>query len=620
MTVAAPLAGLFGLVVPAIVALYLLKVRRRQVPLSSTLLWRRAVRDRQAAVPWQRLRPSWLLVLQVLAAALVVAALVRPALASAPALVGHTIVVIDASEPMQATDVPPSRFAVAQADALHLVSRLGPHSAMTIIALDDRPRVLASATGDRAVLRRAVEGLRVTSGGADLQGALELAASVAGTGASTRAVVLSDGITEPLVDPLTLPFTVQYRPIGATGENLAVTSLSPPERPGQEAVVHVQSFGRLRHSTTVELWADGRLVDARSVKIGPGASTEVSFAVPAGAGELSASLSPHDALAVDDTAAAVVRSPRPVRVVLVTRGDVFLSSALQLRPGVRLTTEAPGSYHADPAADLWVFDGFLPPVLPAAPYLLVDPPPDARLGVGRAVSPGRLAPAAPGDPLLSDVDLSDVHVARSADLRGSSFGRAVVTSDAGPLLLVRDGSPPAALVGFDLHHSDLVLRAAFPILVANLSRFLVPELVPSPSQEPGTPVEISAGPRATRVTVTRPDGAVTVLRKGGRPSGDAAASLLDTDTSEVGLYRVAVSEANGSTERSALVVNGFDPARSAIAPRARLDLAGSSQAALRAAGPVHGRAPPVSRDLWPLAVILALLVLSGEWVVFHRGA
>ncbi|MEX0626142.1 MAG: BatA domain-containing protein, partial [Chloroflexota bacterium] len=74
----APLA-LIGLVsLPIIVAYYMLRLRRRDVPVGSTFLWQQLVRDVEANAPWQRLRFSWLLIVQLLVAALVVAAAARP--------------------------------------------------------------------------------------------------------------------------------------------------------------------------------------------------------------------------------------------------------------------------------------------------------------------------------------------------------------------------------------------------------------------------------------------------------------------------------------------------------------------------------------------------------------
>ena len=59
----APMTGLVAAAasVPLLLLLYFLKLRRRQVTVSSTLLWRRAVHDLQVNAPFQRLRRNLLL-------------------------------------------------------------------------------------------------------------------------------------------------------------------------------------------------------------------------------------------------------------------------------------------------------------------------------------------------------------------------------------------------------------------------------------------------------------------------------------------------------------------------------------------------------------------------------
>src|SRR5206468_11560314 len=107
MTFLAPAAAMLALTIPAIVALYFLKIRRPTRIVPALHLWPNQIRDRQANVPWQRLRPSWLLFLQLLAAAVLVAAALQPALPAGAALARHSLVLVDASASMQATDLTP---------------------------------------------------------------------------------------------------------------------------------------------------------------------------------------------------------------------------------------------------------------------------------------------------------------------------------------------------------------------------------------------------------------------------------------------------------------------------------------------------------------------------------
>lgn len=62
----------------AIVALYILRLRRRRVEVPAVLLWTQVLQDFQANAPWQRLRKHWLLLVQLLAALLLVLGVAQP--------------------------------------------------------------------------------------------------------------------------------------------------------------------------------------------------------------------------------------------------------------------------------------------------------------------------------------------------------------------------------------------------------------------------------------------------------------------------------------------------------------------------------------------------------------
>ena len=83
MPFAAPLALLGLAFLPLIVAFWMLKLRRTERTVSSTLLWQRFGEDLQANAPWQRLRRSFLLLLQLLLVVLLAIAR-RAALRGAP--------------------------------------------------------------------------------------------------------------------------------------------------------------------------------------------------------------------------------------------------------------------------------------------------------------------------------------------------------------------------------------------------------------------------------------------------------------------------------------------------------------------------------------------------------
>jgi Ca-activated chloride channel homolog len=607
MTFLAPLAGVLAITLPVIVALYFLRIRRPTRIVPALHLWPDQIRDRQANVPWQRLRPSWLLLLQLLVAAFLVAAAVEPALSATARFAPHSIVLLDASASMQARDVQPSRLGEAQRQIGAMIDELGPEDRMTLIVIGPTPRIVASATGDRDGLRRSLDSVRPSNGPADLSSALALAAGLVRVGEDARAYLFGDGIVEPLEARFAdgLPFPVEYHRIGVSGENVGLTSLVV--RAGAQSragFLRVQNFGQQPRTFSLDWRSDGGLLDVRQITLAAGQAQDLVLPVSAQASTVTARIDAHDFFALDDSVTAIAHTPRTLRVQLVTTGNVFMEQALRLRSDFQVDVVAPTAYRGANAYAMTVFDRFSPPVLPDGPFVMIDPPAGTPLAGGAGIGVGRVRAADAGDPLLNNVSLQDVHVARSQDLSASTFGRPLITTLQTPLVLVRDQPFRQVLVGFDIHDSDFPLRIGFPILVQNLSEWLLPPSVPARSFHPDEQVTIVPEPGASSVAITRPDGS--------RRSIAVASITTFTETDLTGVYTVD-QVVNGKPERSWFAVNLFSDSTSQLKPADRLTLPPTRTFAVGQA------AHPGLLQIWPWLALVALGVLIAEWLAFHRG-
>jgi Ca-activated chloride channel family protein len=625
----------FGLaaLLPVIVALYFLKLRREERTVSSVYLWQEMVRDIAANAPWQRLRPSWLLLLQLLFLAALIVALARPFVWTMAAQGDHLIFVIDSSASMAATDVAPTRLGAAAQQARRLAGELGADVPVTLISAGQETRVLLSDSRDRQRLGQALEGLRPGLGGADMTTALELAAAI-GTGEpEAQIVVLSDGGVA-LPDRLDSAAKMRYVPIGTSRENQAISAFSLD--PGHTGFVRVTNYGRQPVARRLLIYGysdgalgnqDGQLLTVRDVALGGGESAGFTLPdLPLEVVALQARLEGEDDLALDDRAWAVAPLVSGAQIQVVGPGNRFLETALTLLPGVEVTQISLEDYEAGWEAEeppeetarwLTIFDG----VLPAEGHY----PPGALLFVGplRATEffsvTGTLAtpvarPASADESLLRYVDLRDLVVQRAARLALPAWAWPVVVAegvdnDNPPLLVAGElEGRRLAVLAFDLRASDLPLRVGFPLLLNNLVNWLVPGTSGSlPATVPaGQPLTILAPPQVEAILVTGPDGASREL-----PIEGGTARFEDADAP--GVYQVTWAAEGQRWPLGRFAVNASTPLESDIAPREQLPVAGVEGQALAANQPVR-------REWWTVVAWAALVLLMLEWLVQYRGA
>jgi Ca-activated chloride channel homolog len=179
MGMLAPLA-LLGLVfVPLIVAFYMLRLRRPQHAVSSTYLWTKLVRDVEANAPWQRLRRSLLLLLQLLLAVILAVLVARPFTERPAALARDLVLVIDTSASMAATDVFPDRLTAAKRAATEAIANLPADGKVSVIAAGETAQLVANEATDRSRIARAIQSVGQSVAAGDMTDALRLAGKLA---------------------------------------------------------------------------------------------------------------------------------------------------------------------------------------------------------------------------------------------------------------------------------------------------------------------------------------------------------------------------------------------------------------------------------------------------------
>lgn len=621
-----PLALIGLMSLPVIVAFYMLRLRRRDVQVGSTFLWQQLVRDVEANAPWQRLRFSWLLILQLLIAGLVVAAAARPFGVTRSDLAANVVLILDASASMAARDAGEDRMEEARQRAREVVERLPEGGRITVVFAADSANVLVSESGDREAALEAIDGIEATQLPGDLTDAFALASALSARHSESTVVVVTDASGDRLPEVgVGAPVLVEL--VGTGDDNQAIAALSATRAAGGTTIdlfVAATNPSAAPATRRLEVYADGELVDARDLALPAGQRSEALIStVPSGAAVVEARLAGEDALPVDDRAFAVVPPQTTVPALVVGPGNEFLENALALLPRLELFAVGEAGYEdalaeADEAGapyGLIVFDGVLPAEPPAVPALYLDPGADGPYGTveGRIDGPVIERPD-PDDPLLRFVDLSTVHVGRSRNIEPAADLRAVVSTPAGaPLIGVgEDRGRRIGLIAFDLRESDLPLQVAFPLLVSNLVEHLLPAgdgVIPS-SMRLGQPVTGRVDPaiRQVRVTTTDTRGVVYPVR-------DGQLSLPGADT--VGfrdIFAVSGDPALDGMRIGQTAINLFSADESDIAPGDPMRIVDMG----RVPDGGDGSSRPARSEWWSPLALAALALLAVEWLLFHR--
>ncbi len=596
MSFLAPAAlGLAALALPLIV-LYMLRTRRHRRRVSSVMLWERAGVAVTSAVPWQRLEVTPLLIAQLLALALFVLLLARPFVREASLLGPHTVFVIDTSGSMAMAD----RLESAKHRALGLLEDASDANIVSIVEAGPRPRVLAALARDPAALRETVEELEPGGGLEDLDAALSLARSLATPDRPTRILLFSDGGV-PELSTLEEPVLgAEHLLFGQRRDNLAISAFSgESSEDGRTRIfLEVSNYGETDRNVRVDVQAGDRPAVTTELSVRAGGRARDGFRMEVDPGQtVTATLRDEDGgaledgLPLDDVGFLVITAGVSRGVAVVGEGSVFLDALIASSPGF-----APA---AGETPDLLIVDGGTAADLPAPAWLIRPSPPPPGVIVTGSVQNTAASFQRPGDPLLDDVDLSELAIGEADVVEAPGWLPLVKAGDVPLILLGEVGGRRAVYFTFDLTQSNLPVQVAFPVLGSRLLAWLAGGEGSAMDSEPaGIPIPLTP-PDGWTATVTLPSGEVRT------PPGDA---VLFDDTRVPGVYRVDYQAVDGTSRPGPIAVRHFVAAESAGMSR-RIEMT-----PITVGG---GESTSLVREWAPILLMILLALLLLEWWIGH---
>lgn len=631
---------------PALVALYFLKLKRKSVVTSSTLLWKRSLEDVRANAPFQKLRRSWLLLLQLLVLTGLILAAWQPRLSSTGAGGRSLIVLVDTSASTAAREKEGIRLDLMKEEALRLVDGMGSSDRMALLSFSSRTTLLEPLTNDKTALRNAIGAMEGTVLPTQIDQALLVAQSMAEAIEDCEVHVLGDGCYGDLstLPPEVKRLKMTFVSRGTALENVGITELDVRrsfEGAGRtEVFALVENLGKTPARRVVSFTVAGDLKDAREIEIAPSGSAPVVFdATSVGSGVAMVSIDGTDALEADDRAWVLLAPRRVHSVLFVGKSNPWVELALGSSDGIThrrmdesgfleiLRSRSGVDLEESLAADVLVFDRCsftspenagpaAPPLLPALPALFIACQPPGP--PSWETEPRQLPVVVDWDrthPVNRFLVFADLRIEESLVFRAGAPHHSLVDSDVGCIIgTVRTHSPGRAplssiLMGFDILKSNWPLgHYSFPIFFSNAIAWLG---------------DISGGERAARYLAG--EALVYHPERGRSLSGSVEASFVAPS----GKVLPAAREEGGALVLGSADEMGVYEARSGGEVLAKFPVAllKSAESRLEPSSSIQfgdfsmevkAGIKPQARDLWKWFALAALAILLVEWCVYHR--
>lgn len=608
MNFLAPSAFVLAATLPVVVIFYLLKRKRVVQLVPSTMLWQKFLAETQASAPFQRLRHNWLLLIQLLLLLIAILALARPYFAGTSKGGRIIVAILDGSASMQSTDETPSRFEKSRKQALQLVESLHPEDKMVVLLASGNTEVKQSPTGEKAALRRAIEGSRPSDSPTRLNEAIKLAETLIQNNVKAEIHLFSDGATDSLADFQNKELPMVFHAVGTRHVNVGIVNLdvrSNPDNPAQRAIfTTILNASTNEQQVQAELVFEGQVVGVKTLALKPKESSpQVFVAEQPRDGVFTLKIDAKDDLAVDNSASIVSVLPQPTKVLLVTGGNRFLEKALRAIPTVemakvdRLTDDAEGF-------DLVILDNVLPLTWPKPNTIAINLGHTNLFASWNKIDGPPIVDWRSSHSLLRFVNFDNVQIAEALSVQSPPWAISLVDSPNTPLLLAGELKRQRVVwIGFDTLQSTWPLRISFPIFIANAVEWLNPasDKAAQLTIRSGDPFRLALPEGVASAEITLPDGSART-----RAPDVARRELLFGETQRQGVYKV-----KAGTNEVIFCANLLDSLETDTTPRNAIQFGSLVKVA-------SSTTRQANLEVWRWFALTAFLVLLFEWWYYHR--
>lgn len=585
--------------IPIIVIFYLLKKRYENFTVSSLYLWDEVIKDLEANAPWQKLKKNLLMFLQIIAVILLAFALSKPYLSNIESNIQNVVIVIDNSMSMQTKMGNKTRFDEAKTKARDYITNLRPNTYVTLISMGKNTIIEENLSKNKSNLINRLNTIEVTNSALNINDAKNIISSIASQHPNTKAVLFGD------VEFHISGIDVEFSDISGEGENFSITMLSHTVTENSiTALSTIANYSQSDATIPLSIYLDGRVFDAKNVDLKAGKVSNVYWeGLPKDTKIIEVRIDTEDALLIDNIYWNVVDKGLDSKALLVSNGNAFIEKVLALSAKVELYKTEPDKSREYKGYDLYIFDGFLPEVIPKDGGILIfNPPKNQLFGVKESVKFPEIKELK-GD-IFKYVKEFEFSIGESKILELPLWAEEIIELKEGTgAFMGVYNSQRIVVIAFDIFKTDISITPAFPIFMTDSIEWLMPSAIENiAGVNSGDSITFNLHPGAEKVFVKTP------LKESFEIAPPFPAGVFDK-TEEPGIYTLVQETIEGELSYN-FSVNVPSKDESNINKKVVIKDKDEK---------IEKSVIKMGRNIQPVFIWIIIIVLLIEWWVYKNG-
>ncbi|WP_102401755.1 vWA domain-containing protein [Haloimpatiens massiliensis] len=543
MSFAYPWFFLFLAMIPIVIIMYMLKEKLKEKEISSTFLWENALKDVEVNKPWQKLKNNLLLIIQLIIIALLVLAAANPLLKLNGKNVQNAIIILDNSGSMNALYNEKTRLEQGKEEAIKLIKKMPNNAKITVISSAKYAKVQVSS-GSKSEAVDKIKNIPATDSYGNMDDAISM----------TKAMgkVLGNYIAYFYTDDQINLKDINGKSISLDSkvDNVSLDYIwQKSQEDHLKALVRINNRSNSKLSREVSLYSGEKIQGVKNVQLEPKEIKTIYFEnVNKLSDYIYAEISEKDGLDRDNVIYGVVKEEKKCKVLLFSKGDLFIEKALSTVEGIQVYKTSDLNA-LDENYDVYIFIGETPKNLPKKGNIIfINPTSNKFFSVGKEIKGGQVG--VQKSDITNYMENSNFVVSKMKDIKLPSWGKSVFKIGEKTVGFHGEVKGRKLLVlSFAMENSDLPLNVEFPIFINNLmDYFLKGNTNLKNDYICGDDIEITPLPNSKEMYIKTSEGI--------KDSVSVSYPLKPyTNSVKRGIYRVVEKGNNGEKREEAIAVN-----------------------------------------------------------------